>query len=208
MMSISTMATSGCRFQQRDRFAPGGGGQHMHAAPLQHARQREDVAGVVVDQQHLPPDQVLVGAGQPVEHSLLLLRQFGDDPVQEQRRFVEQALRRLDALDHDAARHRVQLRVLLGGQLAPGEHHHGNVRERNIVADLLEHVEAGHIRQPEIEHDAIARLVAEDRQRVLALAGGDDLDVVVAEQARGCSSARLRCLPRPAGAFCAAMHIP
>ena len=47
---------------------------------------------------------------------------------------------------------------------------------------LLQHIEAGHVRQPEIEHDAVAWLVAQDGERLLAGAGGDDLDIVVAEQ--------------------------
>ena len=40
-------------------------------------RQREDVAHVVVDQQHRAADQILVGAVQPLEHALLLRRQIG-----------------------------------------------------------------------------------------------------------------------------------
>ena len=52
----------------------------------------------------------------------------------------------------------------------------------DVLADAFEHIEARHVRQPEIEHDAVARLVAQDGQRLLAGAGGDDLDVVVAEQ--------------------------
>ena len=102
----------------------------MHAAAFQHARQREDIARIVVDQQHRAADQILVGAVQPLEHALLFGRQFGDDAVQEQRGFIQQTFRRFDALDHDAARHGVQLRILLGRQFAAGEHHHRNVRQR------------------------------------------------------------------------------
>ncbi len=129
MMSISTIARSGVEFHQLDRLAAGRRGQHVHAAPLQHARKREDVARVVVDQQRGAPDQVLVGAGQPLQHALLLGRQIGHHAVQEQRGFVEQPLGRFHALDHDAARHGVQLGVLLRRQLAAGEHHHRNVRQ-------------------------------------------------------------------------------
>ncbi len=67
---------------------------------------------------------------EPLQHVLLFGRQVGDDAVQEQRRLVEQPLRRFDALDHDAARHGVQLRVLLGRQFAAGEDHDRNVGER------------------------------------------------------------------------------
>ena len=52
---------------------------------------------------------------------LLLGRQVGDHAVQEERGLVEQPLGRLDALDHDAARERVQPRVLLGRELLAGE---------------------------------------------------------------------------------------
>ena len=75
-------------------------------------------------------DQVLVGAVQPLQHALLLGRQVGDHAVQEQRRLVEQPLGRFDALDHDAARHGVQLRILFGRQLAAGEHDDRQVGER------------------------------------------------------------------------------
>ena len=85
----------------------------MHATPLQHARQGEDVAGVVIDQQHGAADQILVGAVEPLEHALLLGRQVGDDAMQEQRGFVEQTLGRFDPLHHDAACHGVQLGVFL-----------------------------------------------------------------------------------------------
>ena len=110
MMSISTIARSASALEHVDRLAAGAGGQHLHAAPLEHAGQREDVAHVVVDDQHRLADQVLVRAVQPLEHLLLLGRQVGDDAVQEERGLVEQPLGRLDALDHDAARERVQLR--------------------------------------------------------------------------------------------------
>ena len=75
-----------------------------------------------------------------------------------------------------------KLGILLGRQFPSGEHHDGNFRQRGVLADAFEHLEARHVRQPEIEHDAVARLLAQDGQRFRAGAGGDDLDVVVAEQ--------------------------
>ena len=80
------------------------------------------------------PDQILVRAVEPLQHALLFRRQIGHHAVQEQRRFVEQPLRQFDALDHDAARHGVDLGVLLGRQFAPGEHDDRKLRERRIVA--------------------------------------------------------------------------
>ena len=52
-MSISTIATSGVDSRMVDRLAARAGRQHRHAAALQHAAEREDVAHVVVDHQHL-----------------------------------------------------------------------------------------------------------------------------------------------------------
>ena len=96
-----------------DGFAAGAGGQHRHSAALQHAAEGEDVAHVVVHHQHFLADQRVVGTVQPVEHLLLLRRQVGDDAMQEQRRFIQQALRRFHALHDDAAGQRVQAGVFL-----------------------------------------------------------------------------------------------
>ena len=86
------------------------------------------------------------------------------------------------ALDHDAARHGVQPRVLLLGQFPAGEDHHRNIGQRVVFAHALEHLEAGHVRQPQIEHHAVARLLAQDRERILPGVGIEDFDVVMAEQ--------------------------
>ncbi len=103
----------GARFDKCDGLTAGCGGQHLHAAPLQHAAQREDVARVVVHQQRGPADQILIGTIELFEHPLLLDRQFRDHTVQKQRRLVEQPFRRLHAFDHDASRHGVQFRIFL-----------------------------------------------------------------------------------------------
>src|SRR2546429_2093312 len=102
--------------------------------------------------------------------------------MQEERRLVHQPLRRLDALDDDAARHRVQLRVLLGRQLATRKDNHRDVGERCVVADRFEQVETRHVGQPEIEHDAIRRLLADRRERFLAGTDGHQVDVVMPQK--------------------------
>src|SRR5205085_2336814 len=102
--------------------------------------------------------------------------------MQEERRLVQQPLRRLDALDDDAARHRVQLRVLLGRQLATGKDNHRDVGERCVVADRFEQVETRHVGQPEIEHDAIRRLLADRGERFLAGTDGHQVDVVMPQK--------------------------
>ena len=104
--------------------------------------------------------------------------------MQEQRRLVEQALRQFDALDHDAARHGVELRVLLRRQLAAGEHDDRQFASVVVVADALQHLEARHVGQPQVEHDAVGRHLAQRRERLAAGVDGDDVDVVVARAAR------------------------
>ena len=67
-MSISTIATSGVDSSSLDGLTSGVGGQHIHTAALQNAAEREDVAHVIVDDQHLLADQRLIGAVQAVKH--------------------------------------------------------------------------------------------------------------------------------------------
>ena len=102
--------------------------------------------------------------------------------MQEQGGLVQQAFRRLHALHHDAARHGVKLRFFVRRKFAPREDHDGNVGKRVVLAELLEQIEARDIGQPEIEHDAIDRLLAQYGERLRAGARGQDLDIVVAEQ--------------------------
>ena len=77
-----------------DRLLAGAGGDDVHAVALEHARQREDVAHVVVDHQHALVAQRFVGFVQALHHASLGRRQFGDHAMQEQRGLVEQALGR------------------------------------------------------------------------------------------------------------------
>ena len=141
-----------------------GRADHLHLLVLEQRGQREDVARVVVDHQHLAAAQHFVGAVQPLEHRLLLRRQVGDDAVQEQRRLVEQPLGRLHVLQDDALGHRLELRLLVGGQLLAGEDDHGHVGQRRLGVHLLEQLEAGHVGQAQVEHHAVERLVAHRRR--------------------------------------------
>jgi len=95
------------RFDECNRFVAGGRGQDVHTAPLQHTAQGEDVSGVVVNEKHRLADEILVRVVQAIEHALLVGGQVRHHPMQEQRGFVQQPLRRLDSLDDDASRHRV-----------------------------------------------------------------------------------------------------
>src|SRR6202007_1636088 len=55
-------------------------------------------------------------------------------------------------------------------------------REHWIRPDLLQHLEAGHVRQPQVENDTVAWLLTQRSERFRAGADRYDLDVVVAEQ--------------------------
>ena len=52
--------------------------------------------------------------------------------------------------------------VLLDRKLAPGEYHHGHIAQRLVVADRFQHLETAHVRQPQIENDAVAGTVRND----------------------------------------------
>ncbi len=119
---------------------------------------------------------------QPFEHPLLLARQVGEDAMQKQRGLVEEPLRRFDALHHHAARQRMQLRVLLCWEFAARKHDNGNVSQLVILADVVEDLEPWHIRQPQVEHHAVAGVLAHGGQRRLAGIGNHDFQIVVAEK--------------------------
>ena len=183
MMSISTMARSGVFSTISIASLPVVAVSTCMPRRSSTLLKREDVARVVVDQQHGAADQILVRAVEPLEHALLLGRQVGDDAMQEQRGLVEQPLRRLDALHHDAARHGVQLRVLLGRQLAAGEHHDRHVgratSSRLISSSTSKPVMSGRRRSSTTQSYCCSRRLV---SALAAGAGGVDLDVVVAEQ--------------------------
>ena len=168
MISINTIATSVRAFNTAIASLPVVAVSTSMPRRSSTLREGKYVARIVIDQQHRAVHEVFIGAVQTLEHALLGRRQIGDHPMQEQRGLIEQALRRFHSLDHDAARHGVQLRILIGGQLAAGEHHHRHIAQCCIVANALEHFEAGHIGQLQVEHHAIDRVVAQLRQRLRA----------------------------------------
>jgi hypothetical protein len=147
MMSIRTTLRSACS-DDLDRLPAIRRAQDVHLLILQDRRQREDVARVVVDDEHPPAAQHLTRAVKPLDHLPLALGKIRDDAVQEQRRLVEQALGRLDVLEHDALRDRVQLRLFLLGELLAGEHDDGNLLQVGLGPQLFEKLEAAHVRQP------------------------------------------------------------
>jgi len=64
----------------------------------------------------------LVGAVQAIEHLLLRLRQVANLAMQQERRFIEQALGRIHILQHHASRECAKLWVFFRPQFAATEH--------------------------------------------------------------------------------------
>ena len=103
--------------------------------------------------------------------------------MQEERRLIEQPLRRFDALDHNAAGQRVQARVLFRRQFFAGEDHDWQIAQLAEVSRMRSRtVEAGHVRQSQIEHDAIECFLRHDLQRFRAGRDNGDIDIVVSQQ--------------------------
>ena len=159
-MSISTMASSGVCFDQFDRLAAGGRGQHLHAAPFQHAATaRRCCATSSSTSSTVRPTRSSSERVEPLQHALLFGRQIGDDAVQEQRGLIQQPLRRFHALDDDAARHGVQTaRPRSADNSRPVNTTTGTSARRLVAAHAFKHLEARHVRQAQVEHDAVAGL--------------------------------------------------
>src|SRR5579885_3402618 len=74
------------------------------------------------------------------------------------------------------------LRVLFGRQFAAGKNNDRDFGKRAVGAHPFEHFEARHVRQAQIQHDAIAWSLAQRGQRLAAGLDVDDLDIVVTKQ--------------------------
>src|SRR5579862_4556702 len=154
----------------------------VHAVAFEQAAEREDVANVVVDHQHLLAGQCLVRLVEGFQHPLFHFREPADDAVQEQRGLVEQALRRLYAFDNDALCHGSQLRGFVVGEFLAGEDDDRYLAQYRLALDLREQIESRDVGQTEIQDDTIERLPAQKVQRFVAGAGGGDLDVLVCQK--------------------------
>ena len=133
--------------------------EHLHLVALEHARQREDVAHVVVDDQHLlarrAPDRRCAAA----RASAASARAGRLDPVEEQRRLVEQPLGRLHVLDDDRLGVRAAARSPLLGQLLAGVDDDRKLRQRRARRASARAARSRSCpRRPEVEHHAVERL--------------------------------------------------
>ena len=145
---------------------------------------------------------------QPLEHALLLRPASRSPRDAGTARFRRADARGLDALDHDAARHRVEAGVLLGAQFAAGEHDHRHVRQRVVGAEFLPALQsrscrAGADRGPRNRRAAGAAHRA-PRVRCRRFRSRRRHSRAI----RKCSSARPGCLQRPAGVCAAVRNIP
>ena len=52
----------------------------------------------------------------------------------------------------------------------------------SVIAQFVQHLEARHVRQAQVQHDAVGGLLAHDVERLFARAGGDDFDIVITQK--------------------------
>ena len=154
-----------------------------HAEPLlERRRQGEDVADVVVDDQHARAEQGRVVPTGALQHLPLGRGEPGLFPVEEQGGLLEQALGRGGVLHNDRLGERLE-RVFFGaGEISGGVDHHRHDGQGRVVADAIEKLVAIHLRQAEVEHDAVEAPGPHGAEGLLGAAGGGDVDVVAAEQ--------------------------
>ena len=119
---------------------------------------------------------------QPLEHGLFLLRQIRDDAMEEEGGLIKQPLGGLDVLEDDALGHRLELRLFLGRQLLASKDHHRHVRQRRFSVHFFEELEAGHVGQAEVEHNAVEGLVEHRLQGRVPGRDGHHLDIFIAKQ--------------------------
>ena len=175
-------AQVGSVLDQLDGLAAVGGADDFHLVVFEQRGQGEDVAGVVVHHQHLAAAQHLVGVVQPLEHLLLLVGQSAttrcrNSAVSSSSRSGDWTSLRTMLLAIVLSR-----ALLVGGELLAGEDDDRQVVQGRLGLDLLQQLEAGHVGQAQVEHDAVERPVEQRLERLAAGGDGRELDVVVAEQ--------------------------
>ena len=117
-----------------------------------------------------------------VQHAPLLLRQVLLDAVQEERRLVEQAIGRLHVLDDDRLRDAPQLRLLPFAQCLSCVHDDRQLAETLALPQLLQQLEAAHVREAQVEHHAVVWFLFDRVERLLACRDGGHVNIVVADQ--------------------------
>jgi hypothetical protein len=121
---------------------------------LQRGGEREDVAHVVVDHEHLAAAQAPLVLD-PLHPDLLLLGNAGESPVQEQGRLVEKLLGRPRILHDHGRGNLLQLALLVRAQVPPSIDHDRQVAAALGRADSLDQGRAVEVGQAEIDDDAV-----------------------------------------------------
>ena len=60
----------GIGIDQLNGFIARGGCENAHAAPLEHAAERKDIPGIIINEQDGAIDQIFIGSGQSLQHAL------------------------------------------------------------------------------------------------------------------------------------------
>src|SRR5438093_12637659 len=115
--------------------------------PLQDARESEDIADIVIDNQDSLTGQYSVSLMELFEQMPLRLRQIGLNPVQEECGLIKQPIHRFDALDNYGVGYSSQFGLLLWRKLPARVYDDRKLGEADLVLDLLDELEARHIGQ-------------------------------------------------------------
>src|SRR3954447_9233707 len=157
--------------------------QHLQTLRLEHAADREKVAGVVVDDEHASPlEHRIYGQGihRGAERGG---RRTQHGSMKEEGRYVEQLLRIADDTDRPRAAEGLDALVYHRVQLIAFEHHQ---RERSAiiepahrdVLDKLQHL----ISEVFVDDDAMNSAAVEDRDRVRCATRPDNRDRFATDQ--------------------------
>ncbi len=117
-----------------------------------------------------------------IQHGLLLGRQRRHDTVQEQRCLVQQALGRLDILEHNAFGHGLQARLLVPAQVLAGKHDDRHGGKGGVGLHPVQQVKPGHVGEPQVQHHTIKVFLTHGRQGIFSASGRHDLDILITEQ--------------------------
>src|SRR5207253_3509687 len=88
----------------------------------------------------------------------------------------------IDAFDHDGLRGATKLDLVLFGEVFAGVHDNRKLIVPRIFLHVLDQLEASHVREPQVEHHAVERLLADRGESLFTRRDGDRLDVVVADE--------------------------
>ena len=136
------------------------------------------------------PSSAALAIARHLEHPLPLGRQRRFHLVQEQRHFIQQALRRARVLDDDRLREPAQPLLLVARQRSSGVDDDRRKRHVVLSGHALEQLVAAQIRQRQIHDHAVERRRFQQVQRFGRRLDADDLHVAALQQLRMLSRCR------------------